>query len=105
MSIEVSDKMVEAAYKKGSFDIKETTYTVPTLKHKQRLKIMGLGQLIEQGALIGSEAWEQLEDALTSKFTINGMQISKMPDHFESNPSHYLPFMSYGVKLIAYPFS
>lgn len=99
-------KQLQEIISDGVMEINGNKYTILKFNHKTRLTILEFLHKMEAGvAMIGGDAWQFIEKQLCERITFDGMQISKLPDHWEGeHAADYITFMTMALQVVAYPF-
>lgn len=105
-NVEKTEALIAQCYKDKCMTFPNgVCYTMAQVSKKEGLKVVGLWRQVQAGASIGSDVWNSLEAALSSLFMINGLQVSKIHDHFEGeNMGNYFTFINYAAAMVTYPF-
>lgn len=82
------------------------TYEFTKLNHKKRLKVFTRFQLLEELGMMffDSPDFEIVSKIIEDSVLFNGMQISKLPNHWEENPQDFFLFYNTAMGVISYPF-
>ncbi len=102
---EERSKLIKEVIKDGYMEINGNRYDILKFNHKTRLIILEFMHKMEAGsAMIGGNAWQLIEKELCQRITFDGVQVSKIEDHWEKFAEDYLTFMTMALQVVAYPF-
>ena len=103
---EERNKLIKEIVSDGFMEINDNRYDIMKFNHKTRLVILEFLHKMESGsAMIGGAAWQLIEKELCQRITFDGMQISKLPEHWEGEHAEdYITFMTMALQVVAYPF-
>ncbi len=104
-NIETLDHVKEI-YDDKCATIGSNDYHFTTMTHKQRRKIFAFFTRINNGdmSFLDWPDFDAIEKLICDRVTFNGMQISKLPGHWEQYPEDYILFITTAMAVISYPF-
>ena len=94
----------------GEFIINDRTYKLTGLSHQFRVEVLSIYSQIEANIFIGNYQFLQRDDfkkvmaKVDDRILFDGMQLSKLPKHFEEHAEDYLDYIAVSLKVICYPF-
>ena len=94
----------------GEFIINDRTYKLTGLSHQFRMEVLSLYSQIEANIIMGNYQFFQRDDfkkvmpKVDDRILFDGMQLSKLPKHFEEYPEDYLDYVGVSLKVICFPF-
>lgn len=94
----------------GEFSINDRTYKLTGLSHQFRMEVLSIYSQIEANIIMGNYQFLQRDDfkkmmqKVDDRILFDGMQLSKLPKHFEEYPEDYLDYIAVSLKVIVYPF-
>jgi len=94
----------------GEFTINDRTYKLTGLSHQFRVEVLSIYSQIEANIIMGNYAFLQRDDfkkvmaKVDDRILFDGMQLSKLPKHFEEYAEDYLDYIAVSLKVICYPF-
>ena len=99
-------KLIKEIIADGCMEINGHKYSILKFNHKTRLIIIEFLHKMEAGkAMIGGGDWQLIEKELCQRITFDGMQVSKIPEHWEGEHAEdYITFMTMALQVVAYPF-
>lgn len=103
--------MIKSVHDDGCATINGRTYTFGTFTHKKRLRVFAfsssLGAEVSTGsfAFLASPEFQAINDLICENTLFDGMQISKLPEHWEKYPDDFIKFIMIAMGAISYPFA
>lgn len=94
----------------GEFIINDRAYKLTGLSHQFRVEVLSIYSQIEVNIITGNYAFLQRDDfkkvmaKVDDRVLFDGMQLSKLPKHFEEYAEDYLDYIAVSLKVICYPF-
>jgi len=94
----------------GEFVINDRTYKLTGLSHQFRVEVLSIYSQIEANIIMGNYQFLQRDDfkkvmtKVDDRVLYDGMQLSKLPKHFEEYAEDYLDYIAISMKVIVYPF-
>lgn len=101
---------LEAIYEDGFAEINGREYHFSKMTHSQRRDVFAyytsITSLIQNKNFIFLSAtdFKQIEKLILGKITFDGMQLSKLPEHFDEFPEDYVILICTALGVISYPF-
>lgn len=113
MSIDgiASRKMLEQAYEEKKVTVNNNVYEFTNMTHKERRTVFAflssVSKDLEKSNLgfLDTAAFEKVEKIIEESTTFNGMQISKIPNHWDDHLPDYIRFMIAAMGVMSYPFT
>lgn len=102
--------MIAAVYKDGFAEIHGRKYSFMKMQHLKRKQVFAFYThvkfLINDGdfSFLTSREFEPIERIISDYVTFDGMQISKLPDHWEACPEDYVQYICTALAVISHPF-
>lgn len=99
-----------AVHKDGMAEINGREYELAPFVHAERRKVFAyftsIGKQLEGGDMrwIDTPDFAVVEKLIAQKVLVDGVQLSKLPEHWDSYPQDYLPFCVTMLGAISYPF-
>jgi len=94
----------------GVATINERDYSFTVMTHSERVKVFSyfsaIQSMIQHGnfEFLDDAKYKEVEKTISGRVTFDGMQLSKLPKHFEEYPEDYLMFVTTALGVISYPF-
>ncbi len=94
----------------GEFSINDRTYKLTGLSHQFRVEVLSIYSQIEASIIMGNYQFLQRDDfkkvmtKVDDRVLFDGMQLSKLPKHFEEYAEDYLDYIAVSLKVIVFPF-
>ena len=112
MNQEILDGLnkIKEWHENQGFTINDREYKISPLSHQFRVEVVSLYSQIEAQIIMGNYSFLTREDfkkvmkKVDDFILFDGMQISKLPKHFEDFPEDYLDYVEMTLKAISYPF-
>lgn len=81
-------------------------YKFTELNHKKRLKVFTRFQSLQKLELMffDSNEFEIVQNIIDNCVVFDGMQLSKLPNHWDKNTSEMITFYTHAMGAISYPF-
>lgn len=100
---------IKAVYDDGFAEINDREYHFSKFRHNQRMTVreyIGTHQdKLKRGALAyGSKEYKEVEKIMMDNMIHQGMQLSKLPDHWENYPEDFDMVFATFIKVAIYPF-
>ncbi len=97
--------IIKAIIDDGCMEINGNKYEIMKFNHKTRLEILEFIHKMDSGLeMIGGNGWQFAEKTMSSRITFNGMQVSKLKEHWEEHAADYMTYMEYALQVVAFPF-
>lgn len=112
MTIEEQEKTLELLKEwnnNGEFIVKDTTYKLTNQSHQFRAEVLSIYSQIEANIIMGNYQFLQRDDykkvmaKVEERVLFEGMQLSKLPKHFEEYPQNFRDFIATSLKVIVAP--
>ena len=93
----------------GEFLINDRTYKLTGLSHQFRVEVLSIYSQIEANIIMGNYGFLNRDDfkkvmtKVDDRVLYDGMQLSKLPKHFEDFAEDYLDYIAVSLKVIVYP--
>lgn len=101
----VNGELLGEIVKDGFMEINGTEYKYTKFTHKDRLQVLAYSQrLKDKTSNVGDSAWQNFEELVNRKITVDDSLISKLPDYWEDHAEDYLTVMMYSLNVVIYPF-
>lgn len=87
-----------------------SVYQFHPMTHVKRRKVFAfftkVGRAMEAGdfSFLDTKEWFEVEELISEFVTLDGMQLSKLPSHWEEHPEDYLEFVGKALGAISFPF-
>jgi len=106
LQVEAREEIRKAFEDKAATLPSGNTYNFTTLTHKKRLKVFTRFQLLEEQGLMffDSTDFEIVQGIIDDTVLFDGMQLSKLKDHWEENAHDFFLFYRTAMGVISYPF-
>ena len=113
MTIEEQNQSLEQSKQwnnEGEFLINDRTYKLTGLSHQFRVEVLSIYSQIEANIIMGNYAFLNRDDfkkvmtKVDDRVLFDGMQLSKLPKHFEEYAEDYLDYIAVSLKVIVFPF-
>ena len=94
----------------GEFIINDRTYKLTGLSHQFRVEVLSIYSQIEANIIMGNykflqdNEFKKIMTKVDDRVLFDGMQLSKVPKHFEEYAEDYLDYIAVSLKVIVYPF-
>ena len=94
----------------GEFIINDRTYKLTGLSHQFRVEVLSIYSQIEASIIMGNykflqdNEFKKIMTKVDDRVLFDGMQLSKLPKHFEEYPEDYLDYVAVSLKVICFPF-
>lgn len=105
-------EMIAACYEDQEIEVNGRSYLLTKTNHRKRLKVFSyytkvMNQM--QGgdmSFFGTDEFEAIEKLMNEVLTYDGMQLSKLPKHWENEEyiDDYIVLMTTSMAVISYPF-
>lgn len=101
---------LEAINENQAFTINDREYKLTPISHQFRVEVVSLYSQIEANIIMGNysflirEDFKKVMKKVDDSILFDGMQLSKLPKHFEVNAEDYLDYVAISLKVISYPF-
>lgn len=96
---------IKAVYEDGEAEINGNTYKFGTFIHAERRKVLSVAPTKEGDiSFLGSTAFDEVEQLIMRKITLDGVQLSKMGGWQETHAADYMPLIMTAMGVITYPF-
>jgi len=103
--VEANRAKVKEIFEDGFMEINGTEYKFTKFTHKNRLQVLAYSErLSARTTVIGDSAWQNIEELINKKLTVNDVLLSKIPDYWEDHPQDYITAITYAIGVIIYPF-
>lgn len=85
-------------------------YQLTAFRHDIRRKVFAFTSSIQVALKTGDMSfldtarYLEIEKMISERVTFEGMQLSKLPEHWEEYPEDYLLFATTALQVVAYPF-
>lgn len=103
-------EMIKSVYEDKQAEINGRKYDFMAMTHKKRLKVFSSfmtwkNQLENQDfAFMCTDQFDLVSGIIDEHVAFDGMQLSKLPKHWERFPEDYLMFTLTAIQVISYPF-
>ena len=93
----------------GEFIINDRTYKLTGLSHQFRVEVLSIYSQIEANIIMGNYQFLQRDDfkkvmvKVDDRVLFDGMQLSKLPKHFDEYPQNFRDFIATSLKVIVAP--
>ena len=93
----------------GEFTVKETTYKLVNQSHQFRADVLSIYSQIEANIIMGNYGFLNRDDfkkmmvKVEERVLFDGMQLSKLPKHFDEYPQNFRDFIATSLKVIVAP--
>ena len=94
----------------GEFVINDRTYKLTGLSHQFRVEVLSIYSQIEANLIMGNyrflqdNEFKKVMTKIEDRVLFDGMQLSKLPKHFEEYAEDYLDYIAVSLKVIVFPF-
>ena len=112
MTIEEQNQSLEQIKQwnnEGEFLINDRTYKLTGLSHQFRVEVLSIYSQIEANIIMGNykflqdNEFKKVMTKVDDRVLYDGMQLSKLPKHFEDFAEDYLDYIAVSLKVIVYP--
>lgn len=106
-----SREMIAQAYEDGRVTVNKNVYDFTNMTHKERRTIFAFLTSIKNDLQTGnlsfldSDRFQKVERIIEESTTFEGMQISKLPSHWDKNLPDYVKFMIAAMGIMSHPFT
>ena len=113
MTIEEQNQSLEQIKQwnnEGEFLINDRTYKLTGLSHQFRVEVLSIYSQIEANLIMGNyrflqdNEFKKVMTKIEDRVLFDGMQLSKLPKHFEEYAEDYLDYIAVSLKVIVFPF-
>ena len=93
----------------GEFLINDRTYKLTGLSHQFRVEVLSIYSQIEANIIMGNYGFLNRDDfkkmmvKVEERVLFDGMQLSKLPKHFDEYPQNFRDFIATSLKVIVAP--
>lgn len=101
---------IKSVFEDGVATINDRDYTFTAMAHTERVKVFAYFSSIQhqiQGgdfSFLDDSKYKEVEKVITQRVTFDGMQLSKLNDHWDTYPEDYIFFVTTSLGVISYPF-
>ena len=97
--------IIKAIIDDGSMTINDNEYKILKFNHKTRLEVLEFITKMSDGSeSLGGSGWQFTEKLMSQRVTFDGIQVSKLADHWEEHAEDYMTYMQYMLQVVTYPF-
>lgn len=101
---------IKSVFNDGLATINNRDYKFTIMTHSERIKVFAYFSSI-QGQIQGGDfsfldesKYKEIEKVISQRVTFDGMQLSKLSDHWDTYPEDYILFVTTALGVISYPF-
>ncbi len=101
---------VRAVYEDKCMSINGRDYRLTICQFPEMREVFGYASKIQSSlengdfSFMSTPEFSRVESILANRYTYEGVQISKLKDHWDKHPEDYLVFITMGMAAIGYPF-
>lgn len=101
---------IKNVFEDGVATINERDYKFTAMTHGERVKVFAYFSSIQHQIQCGNFSflddgkYKDIEKIIVQRVTFDGMQVSKLNDHWETYPEDYIIFVTTALGVISYPF-
>lgn len=101
---------IKEVYDDGCAEINGRKYEFSKTTHKKRRSIFAfysrITNLVSDGdfSFLDWADWDTVEGKINDMITIDGLQLSKIPGHWDKYPADYISFIAIAMPVISFPF-
>lgn len=103
-------EQMKAVCEDGVATINGRDYKLTTMTHSDRVKVFSFYASPSNTAannsfeFLDDPKYKEVEKVMFNRIMFDGMQLSKLPNHFEEYPEDYIMLISTAMGVISYPF-
>lgn len=103
-------EMIKAVFNDGFAEINGNRYDFAVMTHKKRRKVFAFFTSIASGLsrqsleFLDTDRFDEIEKLMFDYVLFDGVQLSKLPDHFEQYPGDYVMLITTALQVISLPF-
>lgn len=101
---------MKAVLDDGVATVNGRDYTFTPMTHSERVKVFSFYSSPANTAaqnsfeFLDDPKYKEVEKVMFNRINFDGMQLSKLPNHFENYPEDYLQVVSTAMGVMSYPF-
>lgn len=101
---------IKSVFEDGVATINERDYKFTAMTHSERVKVFAYFSSIQQQiqggdfSFLDDSRYKEVEKVIAQRVTFDGMQLSKLNDHWETYPEDYIMFVTTALGVVSYPF-
>lgn len=107
---QIAKNKLKEIYEDGFAEINGREYKFTVMTHSQRRSVFAFYSTVQKElanqdfGFLDSADFAKVEKIILDRVTVDGMQVSKLPGHFEDYPEDYLILICSALGVISYPF-
>lgn len=106
----LAQAQLKAAYEDGIAEINGRQYEFSKTNHSRRVQVFAYFTSIQNGlangdmSFLATKEFKAIWDSIEKIIMLDGVQLSAMPQHWETYPEDYIMLVTTALGVISYPF-